>query len=58
MEQKVMVLDPDDSRSVYAINSYLNNGWVVKFVSEQRVASGGNGAYTHGKIVYVLETKE
>lgn len=58
MHQKVFVLDVNDSREVFRLNQFLENGWDIKFVSEQRVASGGQSMTVYGKIVYVLETKE
>lgn len=59
MQQKVFVLDVEDSRSSYYLNQHLEAGWIVKFVSEQRVSGGGAAVSSvHGKIVYILETKE
>lgn len=40
--------------SEYNVNPYLKNGWIVKFVSAQHVASGQ--AYKEiGKFCFVLE---
>ena len=56
--QKVVVVCPDDSRTVHYLNEFLAGGWIVKFVSEQRVSSGGGSGYIYGKIVYIIEAKD
>lgn len=58
--QKVFSLEPSNLRSVNELQTLLNEGYEVKYVTANHVAIAGKGSSfgsesTEGRIVYILE---